>query len=64
MLTKYYTHFLLNERQGGYSEYSGVVEVKRLLQRDFEDEELQTLLAKNFDLDSDDVTILDWSRLH
>ena len=64
MRKKYYTHFLLNEHKGGCSEYSGVVEINRLAQHEFESEEIQTLLAQNFDLEAEEVTVLDWSRLH
>ena len=64
MRKKYYTHFLLNERKGNCSEYSGVVEINRLAQHEFEGDEIQTLLAQNFDLEAEEVTVLDWSRLH
>ncbi|MCZ6716347.1 MAG: hypothetical protein O6946_04690 [Gammaproteobacteria bacterium] len=55
---------MLNERKGNCSEYSGVVEINRLAQHEFEGEEIQTLLAQNFDLEAEEVTVLDWSRLH
>ncbi len=64
MRKKYYTHFLLTERKGRCSEYSGVVEINRLAQHEFENEEVRTLLAHNFDIEAEEVTVLDWSRLH
>ncbi len=64
MRKKYYTHFLLTGQKGGCSEYSGVVEITRLAQHEFENEEVRTLLAQNFDIEAEEVTVLDWSRLH
>ena len=64
MRKKYYTHFVLSGRQGSCSDYSGVVEINRLAQHEFEGEEIKVLLAQNFDLETEEVTVLDWSRLH
>src|ERR1700674_1118267 len=53
--TKYYTHFVTASSKaqspGCGSEWSGVVE-------------LRALLAHSFDLDSEDIRILHWARLH
>jgi hypothetical protein len=68
MSVKYYTHFLLHERepdpgQKGLSEFRGVVEVNRVLQRnDFR--EVAAVLARNFECDKKDIKVLQWSRLH
>jgi len=64
MSIKYYTHFLLQERAPkGMSEFRGVVEVNRqLLRGDLK--EAANVLAKNFECDTKDIKVLQWSRLH
>lgn len=65
MTSKYYAHFLAESpepRQAG--EFTGVVEVERPLRHQREIGDLKTALALNFDLDREDIRILDWSRLH
>ena len=68
MSIKYYTHFLMQERQAeaiaqGLSEFRGVVEVNRGMRRgDFK--EAAKVLARNFECDVRDIKILQWSRLH
>ena len=66
MEEKYYTHFLLvdGEAQGGYSEFSGIVQVMRHNDGSFADHEVRRLLAENFEVEIDDITLLQWSRLH
>jgi hypothetical protein len=66
--TKYYTHFVTH---GGNppgtasgSEWSGVVELRQPLSTMRANRELRALLAQSFDLDSDDIRILHWARLH
>lgn len=65
MSVKYYTHFVLTnqsqEDQG--QEFSGVVEVNQSTERRFDTREIEALLARNFDLDSEAVRLLKWSRL-
>ncbi len=64
MSIKYYTHFLLQERAPkGLSEFRGVVEVNRVLGRG-DLKEAATVLAKNFECESRDIKVLQWSRLH
>jgi hypothetical protein len=64
MSIKYYTHFLLQERTPrGMSEFRGVVEVSRVLARN-DLKEAATVLAKNFECESKDIKVLQWSRLH
>jgi hypothetical protein len=64
MSVKYYTHFLMQERAPkGLSEFRGVVEVNRMLPRG-DVREAATVLARNFECDSKDIKILQWSRLH
>ncbi|HLQ08786.1 MAG TPA: hypothetical protein VK128_06980 [Steroidobacteraceae bacterium] len=68
MATKYYTHFVT---AGGRaqnppcgSEWSGVVELREPLSNTRASRELRALLAQSFDLDSEDIRILHWARLH
>lgn len=68
MAVKYYTHFLTG---GGIEpespmthEWSGVVELLEPLRDRRELGELRSLLAVNFNLESEDIRILHWARLH
>jgi hypothetical protein len=64
MSIKYYTHFLLQERTPkGLSEFRGVVEVNKGMSRG-DLKEAATVLAKNFECESKDIKVLQWSRLH
>ena len=65
MAAKYYTQFRLNDAgpQGG-NEFSGVVELNRPIDQDWEAADIEAVLARNFDLQQNDVTLLSWSRLH
>ena len=74
MATKYYTHFVTHTAQApagkargpeaGSSEWSGVVELRQPLSNTRANRELRALLAQSFDLDSEDIRILHWARLH
>ena len=68
MATKYYTHFVTHSgaapAAGVGSEWSGVVELRQPLTSTRANRELRALLAQSFDLDSDDIRILHWARLH
>jgi hypothetical protein len=46
------------------SEWSGVVELRQALEAAGGTRELRSLLAQSFDLNSDDIKILHWARLH
>ena len=64
MGVKYYTHFVLTgEATGSDQEFSGVVEVNRPTDRHCESREIEALLARNFDLNSKDVRLINWARL-
>jgi hypothetical protein len=64
MSVKYYTHFLLDETTPkGMSEFRGVVEVNRVMKRG-DLKEAAAVLAKNFECESRDIKVLQWSRLH
>jgi hypothetical protein len=66
--TKYYTHFVTDpaaaRSPGCSSEWSGVVELRQPLSSARASRELRALLAQSFDLDSDEIRILHWARLH
>jgi hypothetical protein len=65
--TKYYTHFVTGAgkaRSAPGNEWSGVVELREPLTQGRANRELRSLLAQSFDLDSDEIRILHWARLH
>jgi hypothetical protein len=66
--TKYYTHFVTGGAQAmtapSSSEWSGVVELRHPLETGGGTRELRCLLAQSFDLDSEEIKILHWARLH
>ena len=63
MSIKYYTHFRLKESDPGVlSEYRGVVELSRALSRS-DAKAAAAILARNFECESSDVSVLHWSRL-
>jgi hypothetical protein len=65
MGVKYYTHFVLTGEaaEGKDQEFSGVVEVNQPTEYRYETKEIEALLARNFDLKSADVRLLNWARL-
>jgi hypothetical protein len=65
MRAKFYTRFLLRSDDQGYAdEYSGVVEVNGGVEQVLDPQEIETLLAQNFEIEADSVELLNWSRLH
>ena len=65
MGTKYYTRFLLQAvDETEVDEYSGVVEVQAADQSVLDPKEIEALLANSFDLESDQIQLLNWSPLH
>ncbi len=65
MEEKYYTHFLIEDgSHDGYTEFSGVVEVMRYSETEFEDQDVRYMLADNLEVEADDLTVLQWSRVH
>ncbi len=67
MATKYYTHFVTGTgkaRNVPGNEWSGVVELREPLTQGRANRELRSLLAQSFDLDTDEIRILNWARLH
>jgi hypothetical protein len=68
MATKYYTHFVTGSTRpqstSAGNEWSGVIELRRPLASSAGAKELRSLLAQSFDLETDDIKILDWALLH
>lgn len=65
MHAKYYTRFILRGGEPGYAdEYSGVVEVNHAVDQVLEPQEIEAMLARNFQREEDDVELLNWSRIH
>ena len=65
MGVKYYTHFVMTGEavEGTSEEFSGVVEVNRPTEPRFDVQEIEALLAHNFDMDSSEIRLINWSRL-
>jgi hypothetical protein len=65
MRAKYYTRFLLrSSEQTAADEYSGVVELNHGAEQLLDPNEIEELLAKNFQMEAEHVELLNWSRLH
>ena len=68
MGVKYYTHFVLtgDTGRGSYGddqEFRGVVEVSTPTEDAYEVCEIEDLLARNFDLKTSEVKLINWARL-
>lgn len=65
MAAKYYTQFRLNDANyRGCNEFSGVVELNRPLEKEWDTTDIEAILARNFDLQQSAITLISWSRLH
>jgi hypothetical protein len=65
MSTKYYAQFRLSDANyRGGNEFSGVIELSQPMDKDTEASDIEAVLAKNFDLQRNAVTLVSWSRLH
>ena len=65
MQAKYYTRFLLKSGDPGFAdEYTGVVELNQPANTVLDPQEIEAILAKNFNLEANDVELLNWSRVH
>ncbi|GMW06911.1 MAG: hypothetical protein AMXMBFR8_17070 [Nevskiales bacterium] len=65
MHAKYYTRFLLKSGEPGYAdEYTGVVELNQPADTVLDPQEIETILARNFNIEANDVELLNWSRVH
>ena len=65
MSAKYYTQFILTDAEyRGGSEFSGVIELSEPMDGESDRRDIEAILARNFDLRSNDVKLVSWSRLH
>jgi hypothetical protein len=65
MAVKYYTQFILTDAEyRGGNEFSGVIELNQPMDDHTDRRDIEAILARNFDLDRDDVKLVSWSRLH
>jgi hypothetical protein len=65
MRAKYYTRFLLRSSEhDSADEYSGVVELNQHTNQVLDVNEIEALLAQNFEMKAEHVELLNWSRLH
>jgi hypothetical protein len=63
MSIKYYTHFRLKESEAGVpTEYRGVVELNQALLRS-DPRAAAAVVARSFECESSEVSVLQWSRL-
>ena len=64
MGVKYYTHFILTGAPDeGDQEFSGVVEVNQATEHRYGVKEIEALLARNFNVHSNEVRVINWARL-
>jgi hypothetical protein len=64
MAARYYTHFVTSAEPAHTSEWSGVIELTHPLGERKDSKELRRLLAANFEIDAEDIKILQVARLH
>jgi hypothetical protein len=65
MSVKYYTHFIAqSEGAVEYNEYRGVVELLDRASRVEGDRDIARMLAVSFDLEENDIQVLQWDHLH
>lgn len=65
MSAKYYTQFILTDAQyRGGNEFSGVIELNQPMEMDTDTQDIEAVLAQNFDLRRNAVKLVSWSRLH
>jgi hypothetical protein len=65
MSIKFYAHFLLEQPQPrGLEEFRGVVELDGLPRTGRGTREAEQIIARNFGRATQDVKVLQWSRLH
>ena len=65
MSVKYYTHFIAqSEGAVEYNEYRGVVELLDRSGHVEGDRAIARMLARSFDLEENDIQVLQWHQLH
>jgi hypothetical protein len=65
MSVKYYTHFIAQSDDAiEYNEYRGVVELLGRTRDVAGDRDIARMLARSFDLEENDIQVLQWHQLH
>jgi predicted amidophosphoribosyltransferase len=65
MSAKYYTHFIAQSEDAiEYSEYRGVVELLDQTAKVQGNRDIAKMLARSFDLEENDIQVLQWHQLH
>ena len=65
MSAKYYTHFSAQSEDAiEYNEYRGVVELLGQAASVEGDRDIARMLARSFDLEENDIQVLQWHQLH
>jgi hypothetical protein len=65
MSVKYYTHFIAHSDDTvEFNEYRGVVELLGRTRDVKGDREIARMLARSFDLEENDIQVLQWDQLH
>jgi len=65
MSTPYYASFFVHDdREKGVTQYCGIVEMTRPARRPLSPKDLAALLARNLDVDSEKVEVLQWGPVH
>jgi hypothetical protein len=65
MSAKYYTHFIAQSEDAiEYSEYRGVVELLDRTAQVQGNRDIAKMLARSFDLEENDIQVLQWHQLH
>ncbi len=65
MSTPYYASFFVHDsRERAVTQYCGIIEMARRNPRDLGTRDLAVLLARNLDVDSADVEVLQWGPVH
>jgi hypothetical protein len=65
MSAKYYTQFILTDADyRGGNEFCGIVELNQPMEQCTERQDIEAILARNFDLRQSAVRLVSWSRLH
>lgn len=65
MDNKYYTHFVLTEFEGsGFGEFTGVVHLNPGQRSGLGADDARRMLAQNFDVDINDLHVIQFSQIH
>ena len=65
MSAKYYTQFILTDAEySDGNEFCGVVELNYPMEQSSNSNDIEAILASNFDLQQNAVKLVSWSRLH